>query len=169
MATMQSGANRTLKASEWAALSPGLAHALKAAGVEPVIVARAAWLARLASWWRGHVPILSMPGAIYWPGALEDFSAPGLERHMAVLQHELQHVLEYGAGVLSPLRYLIQPKNWRYAYRLFPGCAWADFGAEQRARLVEDYWWIERGLKAALLHPVEEYRRLIPWVDKIED
>ncbi|HEX8232545.1 MAG TPA: hypothetical protein VF559_04255 [Caulobacteraceae bacterium] len=137
--------------------------------MEPVIVARAAWLARAASFWRGHVPILSLPGRIYWPGAVEDFSPPGHERQMAVLQHELQHVLEFGAGVLSPLRYLLNPRNWAYTYRLFPGCAWADFGAEQRARLVEDYWLIERGLKAALLDPIEEYRRLIPWVDEERD
>lgn len=160
---------RPLTPGEWAALSPGLARALKAAGVEPVIVARAAWLARAASFWRGHVPILSLPGRIYWPGAVEDFSPPGHERQMAVLQHELQHVLEFGAGVLSPLRYLLNPRNWAYTYRLFPGCAWADFGAEQRARLVEDYWLIERGLKAALLDPIEEYRRLIPWVDEERD
>lgn len=155
---------RPLTGGEWAALSPGLVKALKTAGVEPLVVARAAWLARLAGLWRGHLAILALPGRIYWPGATEDFSVPGREPQMADLQHELQHVLEFGTGVLTPLRYLLNPRNWSYAYHLFPGCGWADFGAEQRARLVEDYWWIERGLRPALVHPIEEFRRLIPWL-----
>ena len=32
---------------------------------------------------------------------------------MAVLQHELQHVLEYATGELSVLRYVIWLPNWR--------------------------------------------------------
>jgi hypothetical protein len=160
---MPRGATRGLTDRERARLSPGLLNALAEAGVEPVIAARPAWLARAASLWRRHVPVLTLPGQIYWPDAWDDFSPSNGQ--MAVLQHELQHLLEFGSGALTPLRYLLKPHNWRYGYHLFPGCAWADFGAEQRARLVEHWWWIEQGLRDSLLDPPEDYRRLIPWLE----
>ena len=47
---------------------------------------------------------------------------------MSVLQHELQHVLEYATGELSVLRYVIWPPNWRYGYWLGPDSHWKDFG-----------------------------------------
>ena len=67
---------------------------------------------------------------------------------MAILQHELQHVLDYATGALRPGAMRPAPRNWIYRYELKPGARWRDFGAEQRASIVEDYWRIERGLKA---------------------
>jgi hypothetical protein len=99
---------------------------------------------------------------IFWPCAHDDFSLPGREKHMAILQHELQHVLDYATGALSTWRYAALPRNWIYHYELIPGARWRDFGAEQRASIVEDYWRIEHGLKRA--DPgLEHYRLLIPW------
>jgi len=146
---------RPLTASERRLLSPGLVGALDAAGAVPLIVPRAAWLARLTVLWRGHVPILTRGRRIYWPGAVADFStAPNA---MAVLQHELQHVLDFSTGRLSSLGYLLNPKNW--TYRLPDDRDWPRLGAEQRAVLAERLWRAEQGLT----HDLAEIRAVIPW------
>jgi hypothetical protein len=155
---MAEGAHRPLAAEEERALSPGLAEALRRAGAQPVIVARAAIGARIASLWRGSVPVLAWFDQIFWPGALEDMSLD--PRRMATLQHELQHVLEYRTGELTPLGYALRPHNWRYGYTIEPGAVWASFGAEQRAEIAEDFWLVEHGLKFGSL---AWYRELIPW------
>ena len=81
---------------------------------------------------------------------------------MALLQHELHHLWEYAVGDLTPLAYGLDPRNWRYRYRLEPHARWSDFGAEQRACIAEDLWLIERGHKGD--EAGREMRcRLLPW------
>jgi hypothetical protein len=159
---MALGDRRALTAGEWSSLTPGLALALRAAGAEPLIIARPAWAARAAAVWRGGTPIMVIGGRIHWPGALQDMSSPLSPRAMAVLQHELQHVLEYAVGELTVARYVLGPRNWTYDYHLDAGSRWTDFGAEQRASIVEHLWLIERGLRvdaeSGRLH-----RQVIPW------
>lgn len=156
------GARRSLTPGEWSSLTPGLAQALRAARSEPVIIARPAWAARVAALWRGGLPIMVIGRRIYWPGAPQDLSGPHSPRAMAVLQHELQHVLEYALGQLSVARYVLAPRNWTYDYQLHAVSRWTDFGAEQRASIAEHLWLIERGLmsdaEAGRLH-----RQVIPW------
>ena len=152
---------RPLTESERKRLSPGLVAALDRARVTPLIVPRAAWLARLTRVWRGHVPILTRGGRIYWPGALADFSDTP---HMAVLQHELQHVLDFSTGRLSALGYLLNPRNW--TYRLPDDWDWRRLGAEPRAVLAERLWRAEQGLS----HDLAAIRDAIPWAkDNGED
>ena len=79
---------------------------------------------------------------------------------MALLQHELQHVLEFASGELTVRGYLLSPRNWRYDYEIAGTSVWRRFGAEQRARMAEDLWRAEHGLMAA---DVDALRRLIPW------
>ena len=146
---------RPLSELERKLLSPGLVAALDEAGAAPLIVPRAAWLARLTFLWRGHVPILTRGRRIYWPGAAADFSAT--PNAMAVLQHELQHVLDFSTGRLSALGYLLNPKNW--TYRLPDNRDWRRLGAEQRAVLAERLWRAEH----ELAHDLAEIRNLIPW------
>ena len=147
--------SRSLTESERKLLSPGLVAALDEAGAAPLIVPRAALLARLTYLWRGHVPILTRGRRIYWPGATADFSdAPNA---MGVLQHELQHVLDFSTGRLSALGYLLNPKNW--IYRLPDDWDWRRLGAEQRAVLAERLWRAEQGLA----HDLAEIRAVIPW------
>lgn len=159
---MVAGARRPLTAGEWSSLTPGLAEALRVARTEPVIIARPAWAARAAALWRGGTPIMVIGPRIYWPGAPRDLSGPHSPRAMAVLQHELQHVLEYALGELSVARYVLAPRHWSYDYQLNEASRWTDFGAEQRASIAEHLWLIERGLisdaQAGRLH-----RRVIPW------
>jgi hypothetical protein len=79
---------------------------------------------------------------------------------MATLQHELQHVLEYRSGELTPLGYALRPRNWRYHYAIDSQADWRSFGAEQRAKIVEDLWLVEHGLRSGSLI---RYRNVIPW------
>jgi hypothetical protein len=170
---MPKGAVRGLTAGEWRALSPGLSAALKSAGVWPVIQSRTSFLARLAQIRFASAPVMVLGARVHWPDALPDFSLPGLEPSMAVLQHEMQHVLEFATGELSPFRYALRARNWRYRYEMTQRSRWRDFGAEQRASIAEHYWLLERGqvqqVARALGHPpapLDLYRKLLPWAGR---
>jgi len=151
---------RPLTPGEWRALSAGLAGALRAAGARPLIRSSAHPAARVAAVWRG-TPILTRGDAVWWPGAPADFSTHGLERGMATLQHELQHVLDYRIGRLTAARYLGHPRHWTYRWRLDAETSWDELGAEQRASMAEYLWLAERGLAAGC--DLDAVRRLIPW------
>lgn len=167
---MSPGTCRPLTAGEWSALSDGLAAALRAAGVDPRIVARPALGARIAALWRGGgPPILAWKRTLYWPGALADFAATGAESSMALLQHELHHLWEYATGDLTWWGYGLDPGNWRYRYDLAPAARWSDFGAEQRASIAEHLWLIEHGRKAGRDSAADLRRRLLPWHPSPED
>lgn len=137
-----------------------MAAALRDAGAKPTLVDADHPGAKLSTLWRGKAPILTRGDDIWWRGAPADISKPGWEASMAVLQHELQHVLEYAQGKLSAAAYLTGPHNWTYAYQIKPGSRWSDYGAEQRASIVEKLWWLEKGGDPAAL---EQHRRLVPW------
>jgi hypothetical protein len=160
---------RGLTAGERSGLSPGLVEALDRAGAAPRLIGSAHPGARLAALWRGAVPILARGDQVHWPRLQPDVSRVG-ERSMAVLQHELQHVLDYASGELTVLGYLMRPRNWTYRYRLTEQSAWSEFGAEQRAQIAEHYWLLGRG-RADLVEedlqgpcaPRGLYQRVIPW------
>ena len=80
---------------------------------------------------------------------------------MAILQHELQHVLDYRIGWLTAARYLTHPRHWTYDWRRATGLAWEELGAEQRASMAEAVWLMEHGR----LDPVDlpALRRVVPW------
>ena len=155
---------RPLTAAEWTALSRGLADALRSTGASPRIVARAHPLAVIAVLWRGRVPILTRGAEIWWPGAPDDLSGAGGQ--MAVLQHELQHVLDYAAGCLTGARYVLHPRHWRYGYRLGTCARWERLGAEQRASMAEHIWLMEHGLMDAT--DLWRLRDLAPWARPVE-
>jgi hypothetical protein len=151
---------RPLTACEWTQLSPGLALVLRNAGVEPLIVARAHPAAWIAALWRGSLPVIALGRRIWWPEAKADLSD---ETEMPVLQHELQHVLDYAQGRLSAVGYLLQPRHWTYRYDLLELLSWGELGAEQRASLAEDYWIAQhRGDAQA----AQAMGRIIPWARK---
>lgn len=153
---------RPLTQGEWAALSDGLADALDRAGARPRIISRASPLAYIAGLWRGSPPIMALGQTIWWRDAPQDLSAQGLERQMSVLQHELQHVLEFAARDLSFLGYALLPFNWTYAYTLRETTRWTSLGAEQRAQAVQDYWLAQRRLPQDR-EKIERLKQLIPW------
>ena len=100
---------------------------------------------------------------IFWAGALEDMSGAWTARRMSILQHELQHLLEYATGELGPLRYAANPANWTYDYVLTSQSLWSDFRAEQRASIAEHLWLIEHRLMIDAAGGAH-HRRVIPWV-----
>jgi hypothetical protein len=132
-----------------------LARALRTAGVEPRISDRAHAFAVIAGLWRGETPILALGRTVHWPRAPADLSGTGA---MSVLQHELQHVLDYATGALTPAGYAFLPRNWTYRVPA-GGADWAGLGAEQRAVLAERLWLAERDDPVA----AQRLRSVIPW------
>ena len=117
---------RLLTDGERAGLSSGLPQALAALNVTPVIENRAHFAAQLARFRFGSVPILALGETIWWPAARSDFSGTP---QMAVLQHELQHVLDFAEGRLTPLRYVALPRHWTYRWRLTENLNWSRLDA----------------------------------------
>ncbi|WGM38136.1 hypothetical protein AMEJIAPC_01038 [Caulobacter sp. NIBR1757] len=154
---MGPGVTRSLTASERAALSDGLWDALMAAGAFPRIVAASSPLARLSHLWRGHTPVLTLGDRIFWGRAPDDCSAQPVA--MALLQHELQHVLDFASGRMSWLSYALRPGDWSYSVPN-AGWDWNRLGAEQRAVLAERLWRAERNGAAG---EAARLRAVLPW------
>jgi hypothetical protein len=151
-------AKRNLTPAELADLSEGLADALASAGARPVVETRPHPAAHLARLRFGGLPIMAVGRTIWWPGARPDF-AGGPE--MAVLQHELQHILDFAEGRLTVPGYLLLPHNWRYRWDLSDRLNWDRLGAEQRASMAEALWRAERSSDQG--ETVKVLRRIIPW------
>ena len=149
---------RALTAGEWSDLSVGLVTALKEAGVAPRIAPRAHAGALVAQFWRGAPPIMTVGKTIWWPHARSDFAG---RPEMGLLQHELQHLLDFAEGSLTTVGYLLNPGHWKYRYDVTGRLEWDRLGAEQRASLAEDFWRSERSLPSRL--PIEQLRAVIPW------
>ena len=79
---------------------------------------------------------------------------------VAVLQHELQHLLDFADGRLTPLGYLTLPRNWTYRWRLSDDLIWDKLGAEQRASVAEALWRAEH---AGSIRTAAMLREVIPW------
>jgi hypothetical protein len=139
------------------ALSAGLGEALDALGVVPKIENRPHLAAQLGRLRFGAVPILTLGETIWWPQADADFAGTS---HVAVLQHELQHVLEFAEGRLTVVGYLTWPPNWTYRLELGGPLVWRRLGAEQRATAVEALWRAER---SGDTQTVGLLRAAIPW------
>jgi hypothetical protein len=138
-------------------MSPGLAAALVARDVRPEIEDRPHFAAHLARWRFRSVPILALETTIWWPKDAADFAGT---RQMGVLQHELQHVLDFAEGRLTALGYLTGPHNWTYRWQLVEHLDWSRLGAEQRASVAEALWRAERSRDD---HAVAMLRGVIPW------
>jgi len=149
---------RALTPAESAELSPGLAQALAAAGVAPLIDARPHPAAHIARLRFGSLPIMAVGRTIWWPNVRADLAGTAA---MAVLQHELQHLLDFADGSLSIAGYLLLPRNWTYRWALSDGLNWGRLGAEQRASVAEALWRAERAPGQADM--AAALRAIIPW------
>jgi len=94
---------------------------------------------------------------IWWAGLPDDLSGSA---RLAVLQHELQHLLDFAEGRLTIFSYLLWPPNWIYRYDLARQDRWDRLGAEQRATMAETLWRLERAGDAA---GAQRLRAIIPW------
>lgn len=154
---MGPGVTRSLTTNEREALSPGLWDALVTAGAFPRIVSTPSPLARLSYLWRGHTPVLTLGDRIFWGRAPDDCSRQPAA--MALLQHELQHVLDYATGKMSWLSYALRPRDWTYSVP-DAGWDWKKLGAEQRAVLAERLWRAER---TGAADEIARLRAVLPW------
>jgi hypothetical protein len=152
---------RPLTPAEWQGLDRGLIRALRDAGAQPMLAAHAHPAARLSRVWRGAVPILTLGDTIYWPDAPPELSSSRRPSDMAILQHELQHVLDYRDGRLTAARYLSDPREWSYEIEPTVDTRFDSLGAEQRATLAERLWLAEHGFRPA--SGVAVLRAVIPW------
>ena len=153
---------RELTPGEWQGLSAGLTAALRSSGARPRLRAAVHPAARIAGLLRRtRPPILARGDVVWWPATPPDLSSPGREGGMAILQHELQHVLDYRIGWLTAARYLAHPRHWTYDRRLELGVRWDDLGAEQRASMAEAIWLMENGRLAS--ENLAALRALVPW------
>jgi hypothetical protein len=151
---------RALTAGERAELSDGLDAALASAGAAPMVETRAHPAAHLARLRFGALPIMAVGRTIWWPSARPDFAGTA---EMAVLQHELQHILDFAERRLTVPGYLLRPRNWTYRWDLDDGRGWDRLGAEQRASLAEALWRAERSAGGDV---AARLRRVIPWAGR---
>lgn len=67
----------------------------------------------------------------------------------SLLIHELCHVWQYETGRLSAFRYLIDPRNWRYSYRVNSDAEFDDYPTEKQADLLQDWFLLNSGVSPA--------------------
>ncbi len=90
-------------------------------------------------------------GHIYAPGPLfrEDFSLSSVDR--ALFVHEITHVWQFANGLDLVAHAVAAFAKYRgdyekaYPYRLEPGRDLADYGMEQQASILEDYYLVTAG------------------------
>ncbi|WP_143557134.1 hypothetical protein [Snodgrassella alvi] len=114
-------------------------------------------------------------GAIYWPeGAFkEDYSIEEIWR-IHWFMHEMTHVWQYQMGMCVICKGAF---SWMapYEYKLTPGKLLSDYGMEQQAAIIADYYVLEKyGLNAWYSQAKEENKdmqfkydevKLLYWLD----
>ena len=90
--------------------------------------------------------ILCRGQRLYWQNHPKDFTREPLIIQ-SLLVHELCHVWQYETGRLSALRYLIDPRNWIYAYSVRAGAKFDDYPTEKQADLLQDWYLVNSGAK----------------------
>ncbi|MGZ3297567.1 MAG: hypothetical protein ACXU8O_01015 [Asticcacaulis sp.] len=136
---------RPLTSAELAALPPGLVAAVPVGDI--VLIGRPHLLSVLSQILRGYGLIVVRGRRIFWPRLTPDMSRDATQ--MAVLGHELVHVWQYDHG-MTLRRYIwrdIVLRQGRYRYRLRPGKAFAAYGYEQQAAMLEDWMRMTAGLR----------------------
>ena len=98
---------------------------------------------------REHIPfagnkIVCRGPRLYWQEYPRDFTREPL-LIQSLLVHELCHVWQYETGRLTALRYLIDPRNWRYSYRVKDGARFDDYPTEKQADLLQDWFLMNSG------------------------
>lgn len=100
---------------------------------------------------RAHNPlaagrIVCRGNDIYWKAYPKDFSLCSIGIQ-ALLIHELCHVWQYSHGKLTALRYLCNPRAWKYGYEFSSLKCFAEYPTEQQADLLQDWYAVHCGLR----------------------
>ncbi len=109
---------------------------------------------------RAHNPfaknkILCRGPDLYWQNAPLDFTREPLILQ-SLLVHELCHVWQYETGRLTALGYLIDPRNWRYSYRVKQNANFDDYPTEKQADLLQDWFLVNSGTAPLRFEPKTE-------------
>jgi len=88
--------------------------------------------------------ILCRGPRLYWPNYPRDFTreTPIIK---SLLVHELCHVWQYETGRLSAIRYLLDPRNWIYRYKVSFHAEFDDYKTEKQADLLQDWFLVNSG------------------------
>ena len=81
---------------------------------------------------------------LYWQDHPKNFTREPL-LIQSLLVHELCHVWQYETGRLTAFRYLIDPRNWRYSYRVKDAANFDDYPTEKQADLLQDWFLANSG------------------------
>ena len=81
---------------------------------------------------------------IYWQNHPSDFVRETMLIR-SLLVHELCHVWQYETGRLNAFRYLIDPRNWSYSYRVRTDANFDDYPTEKQADLLQDWFLVNSG------------------------
>jgi hypothetical protein len=96
--------------------------------------------------------ILCRGPRLYWQDHPQDFTRKGLIIK-SLLVHELCHVWQYETGRLTAFSYLINPRNWVYAYEVRAGAKFDDYPTEKQADLLQDWYLVNMGAKPVRYDP----------------
>lgn len=96
--------------------------------------------------------ILCRGPQLYWANHPKDFTYETLIIR-SLLVHELCHVWQYETGRLSAFRYLVDPRNWVYAYDVRPNAAFDDYPTEKQADLLQDWYLVNSGARPIRYDP----------------
>ena len=81
---------------------------------------------------------------LYWQNYPADFTRTPL-LIQSLLIHELCHVWQYETGRLTAFRYLVDPRNWTYSYRVKIDADFDDYPTEKQADLLQDWFLVNSG------------------------
>ena len=81
---------------------------------------------------------------LFWQDYPDDFTRVPL-LIQSLLVHELCHVWQYETGRLTAFRYLVDPRNWIYAYDVRENAKFDDYPTEKQADLLQDWFLVNSG------------------------
>ena len=110
--------------------------------------------------------ILCRGPKLYWQNHPADFTREGL-LIQSLLVHELCHVWQYETGRLTAARYLIDPRNWFYAYDVRENAAFDDYPTEKQADLLQDWFLVNSGAKPLRFKSKSQLAPTKSWLNQV--
>lgn len=109
--------------------------------------------------------VMAPNGNIYYPAKNtsyeDDLGGSNVDLgKKALFIHEMTHVWQHQQGVRIRGRYLLNPSDRVYEYQFEPNKPFGDYGIEQQADIVRDYFRVKRGVKRG---DPKSYEDLLPF------
>lgn len=103
---------------------------------------------------------------LFWQDYPTDFTRMPLIIQ-SLLVHELCHVWQYETGRLTAFRYLINPRNWFYAYDVRENADFDDYPTEKQADLLQDWFLVNSGSLPSRFSPHKGSAPNKDWLNRI--